>query len=167
VLIYTFKLLGLIKDPLTQYDEEGSATDAVRENHYNQRFGCFADIMFPRYKHYYEYKGGVKKQIQDETGDDPAKLFEMANKFFKLGKKFLNNLQSTDAAYRNTTFYQNEELEELQKNSVANSLAIAQIQMKMATAGKDNLGLIAKVDTAKKYKGLVPVITLVEKPQKK
>ncbi len=120
-MVYTLKLLGLIKDPLTQYDEEGSATETVRENHYNQRFGCFSDIMFPRFKHYYEYKGGVKKQIQEETGDDPAKLFDMANKFFKLGKKLLNNLQQTEAAYRNSVFFQNEELRGWKRTYVSGS----------------------------------------------
>ena len=53
---------GIIKDHIKQYDD-GELTQNIRENHYNQRFGFFKSVQFPRYKTY--------KQYIDQTPKDP------------------------------------------------------------------------------------------------
>ena len=124
-------------------------TQNIRENHYNQRFGFFKAVQFPRYKTYKQYL----EQTPQETVDQ---LLDYAKVNLLEAKYILHNLESTDPALRNKLFLKNEELKEMQLIIVSNSLCITKVKM-------EEQGLLhIKIDFEKSV-GSVPAIDLYKK----
>ena len=92
VLCHALRKLGIIRDPIAQFEDN---SERIREAVYRSRFGCFAEVMFPRFKSYAEYCEHRAKDLlgeeaaqQAEPGseDDIDKLFDSAKKALMLGK---------------------------------------------------------------------------------
>ena len=160
-LTHGLGMMGVIKDPVEQYDE-GEKTQNIRENIYYQRFGYFGEVMFPRLKTYEEYSEKFDQELaQLENPDDPKLVLEGAKNLILEGNAYLKNLKETPAQQR-SNFYKNEILEEIQKIAITNSLAIAQVQMMKA---KDpDTKLRPEIEVTNKY---LPTLKIKEAAPRK
>lgn len=99
---------GVISDPWKQYDEN-EYTKNCREMNYNQRYGFFRNVQFPRFKSYEDYQAKVKS-VEKLTRDE---LFDLAKTHLIQGKQCLNNLEQTPADQRNEWFLSVDELKKI------------------------------------------------------
>ena len=53
-LTYVMRKIGVIIDHNKQYSQNEKCEN-IAKNNYDQRFNCFKEVMFPRYKEFQEY----------------------------------------------------------------------------------------------------------------
>ena len=64
-MCYALKQLGILVDPFKSYDDK---PQNIREKVYNQRYGFFIDVMFPRFKSYQSYIKNLENEMTGNRG---------------------------------------------------------------------------------------------------
>jgi hypothetical protein len=104
LLCFALEKLGVIIDPISQYDESGEKFENIRQNIYNQRFEFFAKIYFPNFRTYEQYCAQTKKQGEEKSIDE---TLEEAKDYLMRGKQYLKNLEETPDSQRSKEFITN------------------------------------------------------------
>ena len=136
--------LGLIPNI---FEREGNEKQV-----YEQRFGIFASMQFPRYITYEEYRANLDKDMNM----DQKELLDKAKALFIEGKNILQKLIDTDESLRNGKYYKKEYLQQVQRIAVMNSLSLTKASM----FGAEALFKINKAES-------LPTILLVDIEKKK
>ena len=93
------------------------------------RFGAFMQVEFPRFKPLEQSQNDFQ-QLLKELEQGGVDILDHAKKLLMDAKDQINYLEKTDASLRNTKFFQNDELKQMQTLIVTNSLLIAKIKMR-------------------------------------
>lgn len=100
-------------------------TQGVEKNVYENRFGAFSSLPFPKYVSYEIFK----EQTNNEMEQTIPEMMEGCKKLFNEGKNMITRLSSTDESMRNSQHFSKESLEKLAKLTVMNSLMSTKTQM--------------------------------------
>uniref|UniRef100_A0A7S3FWB4 NAA35-like TPR repeats domain-containing protein n=1 Tax=Strombidium rassoulzadegani TaxID=1082188 RepID=A0A7S3FWB4_9SPIT len=153
----------VITDPVAQYDSFEPKLK-VRENIYNQRIKMFQNVQFPRLKTYEDYISEFDSKVVKKHEGNLEGIYSEAKDLIMQGRQILNNLQQTETSLRNPSFFSNEELLEIQKIAVTNSLIMAQV--KMMRKAEEGVQLGIQIETAEPKNKYVPLLKLVKKPKR-
>ncbi|CDW89048.1 n-alpha-acetyltransferase auxiliary subunit [Stylonychia lemnae] len=108
---------GLVKNIIAQ--------EGVEKQVYEQRFGVFATMQFPRYISYEEYKAN----LENDCNMDSKELLEKAKNLFIEGKNILQKLIQTEDTLKNDRYFNKQYLEKIQRIAIMNSLNLTKISM--------------------------------------
>ena len=99
--------------------------EGVEKQVYENRFGVFKALQFPKYITYEEYKANLNK----DCGMDSKALMDKAKQLFIDGKNVLQRLIETDEPMRNGKYLDKQYLEKVQRIAVMNSLNLMKANM--------------------------------------
>lgn len=105
-------------------------------------------MQFPKFKQYSDFKESVAEYEKMKMED----VLEVAKNHLQQGSKHLTNLMNTDPKLRNNHFLENEQLQQLNKVVVMNSLLASRIKMSSAEERK---GMKCSIDYANSCKHLL------------
>lgn len=152
-LFHGLKTLKVVKDPFEHYNQKGKP---VNELVYNQRYGFFRSVMFPPMRSYEEYKLQFEGVMKNQMITDPKAMFAESKKLITRGIGELDVLVKAEQNQRNSHFYSNEELRELQRIALTNCLVGDQVLSAVSDAKK------VKIDVESSNK-LIPEVKLIFK----
>jgi hypothetical protein len=89
--------LAGISDLTSQYDSNEKSQN-IRQNNYEQRFGYFKPVIYPKYKQYEQQLSTMQSQ------GPPDKLLDQAKLNLQLGQQMLKILEEAPANQRNALF---------------------------------------------------------------
>lgn len=123
-----FKAAGAMEQLFVHFEKEGlfkNVIEHVEKNVYDNRFGIFASLPFPRYKTFDEYQ--VEKRAIEAMPQ--AELLEATKQAFTEARGILSKLVATEDSQRCLALLPKAQLEQLQRTLVVNSMSLTKASM--------------------------------------
>lgn len=129
---------GVIRDPWAQWDSN-ARTQGARAKNYLKRYGLLRAVQFPKFKGYDNFLEETSK-FRDQAVDT---VLDESRQHFVTGNKILQSLVNTPEDQRNGHYLKNQELQDIMKVSVSNSLIASQVKM---TPEEDRKKMLCTID---------------------